>query len=355
MGSSASGKTVCLCSLYHELSRQAGYSLPPSDDPDKSLANITLTVLGTSRSIETSADANLVKMTDDLFEEGKLPPTTISMFNEPLILDITIKLNHCDTVKKALLFMRDMPGETLTNPDKRQEVLRIARQFPKFDGFLIMFSPTTFDEGIFSAADPRASRDQRTQIDRLRDVIVSTITPMMPNNMIGQPTAAIITKGDLLFKKNNIEPLMNRGISYAEPLLASYQIQSYDEPYFNEIHVGAKSILNSLSRNIHDLMNGHFDNVYYSLVAALGKTTESLDINETEQTVDAPHAIKPWLVTDAALKLLMRLKIVPPFDKMRMRRDDKEPEDERKARQFQNRAILNDWGTRYYPGWRPKQ
>ncbi|MDR0469404.1 MAG: hypothetical protein LBH09_05470, partial [Peptococcaceae bacterium] len=66
MGSSASGKTVCLCSLYHELSRQAGYSLPPTDDPEKSLANITLTVLGASKSIETSADANLVKMTDDL-------------------------------------------------------------------------------------------------------------------------------------------------------------------------------------------------------------------------------------------------------------------------------------------------
>ena len=345
MGASNSGKTVYLVSLYHELSRKGGYPLPPSENPKESIARISMTALS-----KGAMDTDIETMEANQFREGKLPPTTVNMHNEPLLLDITVTCNHCDLPKKALLFMRDMPGEFLTNRDRQQEILRIARQFPRFDGFMIMFDPMTFDESVFISADTNTSLEQRKQIERFRGVIVEHISPLMDNNTIQQPTVAIITKGDKFFSAENMRVLSNRNVSYSNPILTAHQRESFDEHYFNELDDGVKRILDVLSNNIDELVSTYFSTAFFTLGAALGKNPPG--INEMEKTVDTPNAIKPWRVADPLLRLLMRLNIIPPFDKTRMRETTGETEEERKARKYKNRQALNEWGEKYYSGWK---
>jgi GTPase SAR1 family protein len=342
LGSSNAGKTMYLLALYHTLSRRGGYALPPTGDAKNCIARLSMNVLSDSQ----SADTDIAKMTDELFLEGNLPKTTVSITNEPLALDITVDFTRSGLKKKALLYLRDMPGETITNRDKQNELLRIANQFPKFDAFMTMLDPTTFRESVFPSAGREEAQRQRTQLNRLSEVIVERITPIMPGNTITQPTAAIITKGDLFFDARYVSELRSKGLTYAMPPLASAQQESFDKNYFDEIHLGARTILQKLSDNIIGQIGVHFGNMFYSVASALSKTP----IEIAEERVKTPNAINPWRVTDPMLRLLMRLNILPPFDETNVRRRVGESEEERAARVFRNKAAVNDWGAKYCSG-----
>ena len=346
MGSSDSGKTVYLASLYHALSRNSKYSFPPSQDPDRAIANLWLSVLS-----EGMDDLDIERISEDLFDVGKLPFTTFALTNEPLTMEVTIKFNRTGLINKALLFLRDVPGEYFSNRDRQQELMRITNQFPRFDGFMIMFDPTAFEEAVFPVDDVEKDRNKRRQVNLFRQVIMRNIAPTMINNMINQPTAAIITKGDMFFDRNVMSALKNKGISYAMPLLVVSQKESFDMPYFREVDEGAKKILEMLSRNVSEMMGAHFGNAFFTMVSSLSRNPIDMYIDEQgRRRVSAPAAISPWHVTDPMLRLLMKLRIVPPLDETNARPLTGETHDQRQARIFRNRSIINEWGARYCSG-----
>jgi len=346
MGSTDSGKTVYLASLYHALSRNSKYSFPPTSDPDKTIANLWLSVLS-----EGMDELDIETISEDLFDEGKLPTTTIMMTNEPLTMEVTIKFTKTGLINKALLFLRDVPGEYFSNRDRQQELLRITNQFPKFDGFMIMFDPTAFEEAVFPVDDVEKDRSKRKQVSLFRQVIMKNIAPTMVNNMINQPAAAIITKGDMFFDRSVMGPLKNKGISYAMPLLTVSQKESFDKPYFKEIDEGARRILERLSGNVSELMGAHFGNAFFSLVSSLSRNPIDIYIDEHgRRRVSTPTAISPWHVTDPMLRLLMKLHIVPPLDETDARPQTGETPEQRAARVYRNRSIINEWGARYCSG-----
>lgn len=346
MGSSDSGKTAYLISLYHALSQKSRYSFPPTPDPNKAIASLWLSVAS-----EGYQERDIETMTEELFSDGKLPRTTIDMTNEPLTMEVTIRFNKTGLVNKALLFIRDMPGEYFTRRERQGELQRIMSQFPRFDGFLITFDPMTFDNTVFPSEDVDKDRQRRSQVSRLRQAIMNNIAPTMANNMIAQPTVALVTKGDMFFDREYVQALRSRGISYAAPLLTVTQKESYDKPYFEEVNEGARMVVQKLSGNIADLMGAHFSNAYFSMVSALCRNpVEIYKDRDGNRWVRTPSAINPWHVADPMLRLLMKLHIVPPLDETNSRVKAGETQDERNARVFRNRGIINEWGAKYCSG-----
>jgi len=349
MGSSNSGKTMYLISLYHALSQSARFTIPPSADQSRVIASLWMNVLNEG-AMDDIAGTGIEKMTEDLFEHSILPITTTYLFNEPLTMEVTIRFNKSRLENKALLFLRDMPGEFLSSA-RRMELARISNQFPKFDGFMIMFDPMTFDKPIFGGENNENSKLWRTQTNQLRQVISTSIVPTMEGNSIKQPTAAIITKGDLFFNRYHRDVLRNHGISFAMPLLVPTQLESFDRPYFDEVDSGARDIVRKLSESISELIDEHFDDAFFSLLSSLSSRPIDISTNsEGRKIVTARNAIKPWHVTDPMLRLLMKLNIIPPLDQIVARAPDREPPDERNARTFKNRTLLNKWGAKYCSG-----
>lgn len=338
MGSRQSGKTMYLISLFHSLRKDGGYKLPPS------------AVLNLETLSDSNAQMPISKMERDLFTEGILPKSTVDMTNEPLVMDVTLKF-QTKAMNKALLFFRDIPGEYMTDVTS-QEIKRIANQFPRFDGFVLVLDPMTFEEGIFGSG----REDQRYYIDRLKEVIVGSVIPNMNGNNITQPTAVIVTKGDKFFERENIIHWRNKGIPPANPVLAAglndeiaRKSESFDKSYFEDVNTGVLQLLEKLSRNVPNFINTQFDNAFYTMVSALGKRAPKIDA--ANEKVLTPTAISPWRVADPMLRLLMKLNIIPPYDKTNARPDPTEKPNERKARKYRNNSLLNEWGEKYCTAW----
>lgn len=339
MGSRQSGKTMYLISLFHSIRKDGGYKLPNS-----AILNL-----------ETLSDANaqmpMSRMEQDLFIDGILPKSTVDMTNEPLVMDVTLKFKT-KAMNKALLFFRDIPGEYLTDVTS-QEIKRIANQFPKFDGFVLVLDPMTFEERIFGGL---GNDDQRYYISRLREVIVGSVIPNMYGNSISQPTAVIVTKGDKFFERGNIDRWRNKGIPSSNPVLAAglndaiaSRSESFDRPYFEDVNAGVLQLLDKLSWNIPNFINTQFDNAFFTMVSALGKRAPKID--DKNERVLTPTAISPWRVTDPMLRLLMKLNIIPPYDQTNERPSPTEKPGERKARLYRNNGLLNEWGEKYCTAW----
>ena len=345
MGSSSAGKTTYLTSLYHDLNETSGYKLPPKSGAP--LAKISMSVL-TGRN-ERGEEKSISNLSDILFKDGLLPPTTIDMYNEPLSLQLSVtmpnKIRH-----QALIYLRDIPGEYLTNPNEAEEIEKILHQFKSFDGFIMMFDPLTFTTSVFADSpdmtDPGAQRNQLTNIVGL---VTQTIAPLFDRNVIKKPTVAIVTKGDKFFDRQNIARLSERNIERNLPILAVGQIESFDRPYFNTVNANVKHIIAQLSSKINTLLENSFENddVIYSLVAALSK--EPIDIDYENRLVVTPSALSPWNVSEPILRLLMKLKILPPFDKT-ISYDTKDGTNPI-VRLNATKAVINKWGREYCVEW----
>ena len=362
LGPTSSGKTMFLLALHKALKIEGGYLLPPDGSGSKGLAKLVVSVLsGGGRGEDTS----LEEMSDKLFDDGKLPLSTFALDNEPLVLDISVLFKDGKNTN-AMLFIRDMPGEFLTNPEKTEELHRIAHQFPLFDGFVMMLDPFTFTERSVFQNDGSADTSDREKlkfIDRLNQVLAGTIRPFAGTNRIAKPTAVIVTKGDHFFEQNNMFRLQQRGVERNFPTLTAYQKESYDRHYFSEIDNDVYRILGALSRNTINMLDGNFSNVFFSLVSALSKAPLKLETRKVTEKVGGteaevlrdfvvtPAAISPWRVSDPFIRMLMRLNIVPPFDEVEIRQPDMEDYDSALARNSRYLATINTWGRTYCSAW----
>jgi hypothetical protein len=341
MGSSNAGKTMFLLSLFHTLRRDGGYPLPPG---------------GTTLSLEALSDRNaqfpISAMEKELFSKGTLPTSTNRDNNEPLVMDVVIKFKT-GARNNALIYFRDMPGEHFTDTNS-SSIKNISDQFPLFDGFLLALDPLTFEESVFQTTGQSGNEEQREYINRLREVIVDKVIPNMPGSVISQPTAIIVTKGDMFFDKANIPLWKSRGIPPSNPVIASglnsalaNKQESFDKAYFEEVNAGVLQIIKKLSNNIPNFIETRFDNVFYTMISAMG--TRPIQIED--RTVLTPTALSPWRVSDPMLRLFMLLNIIPRYDGTLVRASATETPEERKARKFRNNKLLNDWGEKYCGGW----
>jgi hypothetical protein len=360
LGSSNSGKTMFLIALHRALSIEGGYILPPQATGSRGIAKQLVSVLSGSDGRE---DTSLEKMSDKLFDRGALPDTTFSLENEPLVLDVSVDFKKSKSTN-ALLFMRDMPGEFLINPEKTEQLDKLARQFPKFDGFIFMLDPFTFTEKNVFAANKDSELSDTKYIYRLNQVLTGKITPLMGDHKINKPTAVIITKGDHFFDKQNVQRLNQKGVERSFPTFSPYQRESYDKDYFKEIDKDNQRILSSLSKNIIDMLDKNFSKVFYALVSSLSKEPIGIEFRMVKEIdkagieaevrrkfVISKNAIKPWRVTDPFIRMLMRLHIVPPFDEVEARQPDMDTRENALARNAKYLDEINAWGRKYCSAW----
>jgi len=355
LGPSNSGKTMFMVALYEVLLTQFGHTIPPKKAGAEKVADLGITVLSGDEG-ETE-DTSLKAMTNKLFGEGILPGTTIALDNQPLTLRI-----HADYINKkenaALLHIRDMPGEYLTNTSRANELASIVRNFTKFDGFLMMIDPDTFKEGYIFRKAVDGSSDKEKYIGMLHRVLTERILPVIGGRRIEKPVAAVITKGDKFFDPDTRETLHTKDVEQSAMIFSPHQKETFDLSYYEEIDKGCKLILEKLSSNVTDMLNLSFSNVFYSLASSLHRDLQ-LDVSEVtiddkkRRKVDNKNAISPWRVTDSFIRLLMQLSIIPPLDKVRIRPTDLETEEDCKARNKKYLDAVNGWGDTHCSGWSP--
>jgi hypothetical protein len=345
MGSSNSGKTVYLTSLYRSLNKN--FPLPPFAE-DNAIATVRLQV-----SSKGDADTSIDTMSENLFYDGILPPTTISMTNEPLTLTVTVAFKRTGVQTQTLLYLRDLPGEALTNPDKSPDIdiQKIASQFPNFDGFLMVLDPLTFEESVFPTTSD--AREQRRQNNRLNQVIADQVAPRMPRGVIDKPTAVLITKGDYFFHPNYSGELRAKGVAPQRHLLPRLD-ESFDKPYFDMLSTGARELLQILSADIYGMVEIYFPHAFFTLVSALNQNPISITTDEEgRRRVADINILKPWRVAEPALQLLIKLNVVPPFDRMELRGAPNERPEQTNARTARSLDALNKWGEQYCTAWKP--
>ena len=354
LGPTSSGKTMYLIALHKALRMDGGYILPPRGTGASPLAQLYVTVLAGGG----SGDTSLRKMSNDLFDHGKLPYSTFSLDNEPLVLDVHVDFRTGQS-NSALLFLRDLPGEFLSNLDRTVELDRIAAQFPKFDGFIMMLDPFTFENRQVFIPDGNADTTDKEKlkfIENLNEVITGKIIVFFGGRKIEKPTAVIITKSDHFFNRNNIQRLEYAGVKRNFPSLTQWQKVTFDSEYFREVDIDVYRILSNLSSNIVKMIDRNFGNTFCGLVSALNKVPLALEFRQNGELgpgdyVMVPNAINPWRVADPFIRLLMKLKIVPPFDELEIRRPDLERYENLLARNSRYLATINNWGRTYCNAW----
>jgi len=353
LGPSSSGKTMYLIALHKALDEEGNYFLPPEGSGGRGIAKVVTSAISSGGTTDTS----LRKMSDDLFDDGQLPNSTFAADNEPLVLDVSVNFKG-DRSNRALLFLRDLPGEWLTNPDRTEELYKLAGQFPKFDAFIMMIDPFTFKEkSVFRSdmATETVDKERQRFIRDLDEVLTSKVSAFIGGSgRIDKPTAVIVTKGDHFFNRDNFQKLENKEVLRSFPSFSSYQKESFDKVYFSEVDKDVNRILSNLSPNITKLLEKNFSNTFAGLVSALSKAPIEIEYKNDDVKrgfVKNPNIIKPWRVADPFIRLLMRLHIVPPFDEVDIRTPDGERHEEALARNTRYLAAVNAWGRTYCVGW----
>jgi len=384
LGPSGAGKTTYLLSLLEKLG-STGIDLPPKGSGAKKIAGVKIT----ASSVAKSGDS-LEKRRENLYNYGALPGTTqVFTDNEPIQIVVKVSFEnqrqgreHDDAISpdtSALLYIRDVPGEWLISKEKENRLKEVLDIIKDFDGFIMILDPFTFDR--YEAFDRTADNDIREKarekieyINRLDKMLTNEIAPLFKGGIIRKPTAVIITKGDHLLAKENVSALEKRGIIRSNcPTLTEKQKESFDKAYFNEINSDTLLILDKLADRVSRMVKAHFSDLSYSIVSSLGK--KPIDIIKHENTnvkrfgkngkseIFGPgHFIKnendiwsltPWRTSDPFLRLLMQFHILPPYNKIQIRKLDivNDPSNQ-KARNFTYTEELNTWGNRYVARWR---
>jgi len=365
LGPSDAGKTVFLLALFETLSKNGGYTLPPINSGAKTA--LTVRTAAYAHDNRKSSDSSLESMRAELFDKKGLrllPETTLFLDKvAPLTLNVNIDFNNGSESSGVLLHLRDVPGEWILNEqDYNDEYNKLIRQLPKFDGFIMILDPFTFDysDDIFDSAGEgkKGGQERREYIRILHERLAKDLSPIMGGAKIVKPTAVVVTKGDHLLKEENIVKLKNKGIERNRKIFCDDpKLESLDSEYFNEINDDVHFILKKLAPTAINMLEYSFGNIFFSLVSSLSRSeplnVEPITINEG----DAPrmrimneNAINPWRTADPFLRLLMSLDLIPPFDDVDVR-TRVESNKEYNARNADYRKKLNAWGEIYHAEW----
>ena len=367
LGSAKSGKTTFLCALYEALAEGAGYMFPPKETGSRPIIKLTVTVLSGGTTSTTSgdiklSDTSLESMATKLFSEGELPHTTLRFDNEPLVLDIGVQFENGKS-SSTLLFLRDAPGEAFIDVSSAERLYEIAPQFPKFDGFILMLDPFSFKEKeVFSTVEVQRMEKDSKYILRLGQVFSEIIAPFVGGSRIDKTTAVIITKVDHFFDRRNRQKIEQKGVEFSFPTLSSYQNESYDKHFFKEIDQDVEKILTSLSPNILNMLINNFSKIFYSFVSALSREPIAMEHRETVKIANGKeekylgtfvneNELKPWRVTDPFIRMLMRLNVIPPFDRVEIRQEGWEKREDLLAMNAKYIEAINNWGRNYFVPW----
>ena len=321
LGTSDAGKTVFLIALYYALARVEGFCLPYN-------ATLLMSLL------ETRSDFSIAQWAENLFKHGNPPGTTVQLDSDPLALGLTLTLGQ--TQKKCILYLRDIPGETLTGGES--DLRSMLSQFPRFDGFLLLIDPLTFvaSNDIFGSGKKRKSGPR--QLADLSTSIQTNIISRVDGNVINAPTLVFVTKGDMLLDPAVTEKLARHRIYLSNPALTNRPVTQGDKRYFDGIDAGTRQILSTLSPNVPAFVKGCFKNAKYFLVSAYGRNGNTVQADGRLNT----NALKPWRVAQAVECFLMQLNMLPPYDQM----DSCEPKPYEA-----NLQLINEWGSKNCVNW----
>jgi hypothetical protein len=312
MGSSEAGKTVFLASLYHELAKTAFQIPNDTAIHGEEIAEVSMMLLNGDGS---DAILPLSEISSNLFQKGEMPLGTLDIYNEPLKLEITSRIQYQGNMiaeKKALIYLRDMPGEWWGKPEKYAEIQQMMNLFPNFDAFLLILDPAAFSQTIFPLGIK--GEESEKQLNRLRMAITNTIVAPSAGNKVMQDTAVVVTKGDYFFDPQYEDALHQNDISLEKNLIFDAK-ETYDQSYCaaldNSIGDG---LIGKISLVTQQWIKNNFKNPFYSLVSALNKNP--IILLKDGKIVESINTLSPWRVADPLIRLLMRVQVLPPFDKM---------------------------------------
>jgi hypothetical protein len=354
MGSSSSGKTVYLTSLYLLLG-----GLSEGSDELPCLGKLSLS------NAEINEKFPIAKYAEDLREKGNLPEATTDLLTEPLPLKVTVQYgkreNGYENMIDCLLFLRDIPGEVLGTDNARMR--GILSQVRNFDGFLLLLDPLTMEHArnfSLEAATEDAFESRRQQLEDLRKTIRTNIAAAMPGNArITAPTLVVLTKGDYFHRSSN--NISIRRIAH-NPAIGMQELQDImggrgiilDSRYIEEQNRGTKIIIDMLSGGMSSDIESTFTNTFFMIVSSLGiGVNDIFDAQTQSKRVDNINLLKPWRIKESCVLLLMSMGILPPFNSMEGPPHDKsESSNDRELRLSRNFEKLNEWGGQHCAGWK---
>lgn len=292
MGTSASGKTVYLSALNWLLSQSRG-NLP---------YNSSLTCISANK-----ANADFVGKSNVLFEKGVLPGTTQIVLTEPLVVQMTYRLQN--RMKKCLVAMADMRGEDLVAQDGENLIAR-GEFFSRADAFMILVSPLNMPY-IHNILPHTEGEDGSSSVHQtLMANISEYILPFFPNGIINAPTVVMMSKCDILM--NNAARLQ---IPPANAVVAAEPPIKFTGTYFKSQDKGSQIIM-SCDQSLYSFLRNTFSHAYFTSFSSLGRNIVIEEDENHNQCIKNPNAIHPIRVIDPIISILISLGFLPDFSHM---------------------------------------
>lgn len=309
MGTSASGKTVFLCAL-NRLLAVGRCTLP---------YNSELTCVSANR-----ANNDLVQRSNVLFEEGVLPGTTQIFLTEPLVIQMTYRIQKY--TKKCLVALSDMRGEDLAATGGENLIAR-SKFFSSADAFMILISPLNIPNIVNKIPQNKGETGNAAVHQALMSNINEYILPSFTDGEIKAPCAIAMSKCDILM--NFVDYL---GISHSNAVVAADPPIAYTGTYFRNQDRGTREIVKE-DFTLYNYLQSIFRRCYFSSFSSLGINADIVE-DDGVQKVKNPNYIKPIRVVDPIVYILIELGFLPAFYNMEVGG----PENQQR-----NVDILNRW------------
>ncbi len=309
MGTSASGKTVYLSALNWLLAQSQG------DLPYRS----SLTCLSANK-----ANQDFVNKSNTLFEQGLLPGTTQIVLTEPLVVEMTYRLQ--DRMKRCLIALADMRGEDLVAQDG-ENLLARGEFFARADAFMVLVSPMNM-QYIYNSLPNEEREECNSNVHQtLMSNISEYILPFFQNGVIAAPTVVMMSKCDVLM--NNAARLaipLSNAVVAAEPPI------KFTGTYFAQQNRGTQTIM-QCDQSLFSFLKNTFPRTYFTSFSSLGRNIVIEEGENSEKKIQNPNAIRPIRVVDPIIYILISLGFLPDFSLMELGQQYTE----------NNIGILNRW------------
>ena len=304
LGSTSSGKTVYLCSLYQKLRY---LELPYG----------TLSALA-----DSPGTTELVSLSQRMFRDGTLPGTTQRVVSEPLVFQIkyTLKLRNGSVDKTCLFSISDMRGEDLAEEDGTT-MRRRGSFLAKSDAFLTIISPmnfSSFSAALSSKADKSGAGAAGSSADDaeynifVHDALMGTINtyllPQCKSGRIEAPCVITLSKTDELIRNQQV-----LGIHPGNAVIREDPENRYNSTYFWNLHNGTVDILKH-EPQLLAFLGDTFPHSFLTAVSAIGINAD-IQVNATDRSkkIDQTAKLNPMRTQDPIILLLIALRFLPNY------------------------------------------